>query len=68
MAANDPATYVDTPGGRMEAGVLCYWNGTAWAGPVTPGPYVPSPGGPIRCIAAFVWNGSAWVAKPNLGN
>ena len=30
MASNDPASYVDTPGGRMEAAAQFLWNGTAW--------------------------------------
>lgn len=29
-AANDPGTYVDTPGGRMAGAAQFYWNGTAW--------------------------------------
>ena len=67
MAANDPGPYVDTTGGKMPVVVLCYYNGTAWAGPAAPGPFVPSPGGMIQCVGAFVWNGSAWVAQTNLG-
>jgi len=30
MAANSPGTYVDTPGGKMQAVALFYWNGSAW--------------------------------------
>ena len=30
MALNDPATYVDTPGGRMQAVAPFAWNGSAW--------------------------------------
>jgi len=67
MALNDPGPYIDTPGGKMLAVVLCYYNGTVWAGPAAPGPFVPSPGGMIQCVGAFVWNGSAWVAQTNLG-
>ena len=68
MASDSPSTYVDTPGGKMMAGVIFYWGGTAWAGPATPGTYVSTPGGKIRCMAAFIWNGSAWVAQSNQGS
>jgi len=51
MAANDPGTYVDTPGGRMTAVALFYWNGSA---------YVASSGGPrmINTPVASVGNGA----------
>ena len=29
-AANQPQTYVPTPGGPMRAAAGFYWNGTAW--------------------------------------
>jgi len=30
MAANDPGTYVDSPGGKIQAVVPFYWNGTSY--------------------------------------
>src|SRR6185369_8740398 len=30
MALNDPGPYVDTPGGKMQAVALFYYNGTAY--------------------------------------
>lgn len=67
MAENSSGTYVDTPGGKMTAGAMFYWNGSAWTGTGTPGTYVPTLGGPMQAMALFYWDGSAWVARSSLG-
>ena len=67
MAINDPGPYVDSPGGKILAVAVCYWNGTAWVGPDTPGTYVDTPGGRMKAAAFFSWNGSGYTARTNLG-
>lgn len=68
MAVDDQATYLDSPGGKILAVAVCYWNGTAWAGPSPVGSFVQTAGGPMMCAAFFNWNGSTYTAQSTLGN